>query len=572
MTNRQAKPNTNQLAPTNQPDAQVRAANRHSDQVKELNVKIKSFGKRIQLEDRKILAENLGRLARKLKPDSLLGAKAMFAYAKEDWSKRRRLILLEGEKVPKERFEGAPGKYKGLAEAAGNIMASEDGLQSKDKHLKTALETLLRGSSKLPLNHPQTADLDTGLDVLNEVFERLGEQIAKQSGMVELWNLFQLNPFEKWDYSEAEAREALGHIPLFQKAWPLTDQLPEDQRTGLFATSSSSNWKIPTLPLGHVRKLMHARIFRVPAEIGAQCSKTSDPKSQKKIVTDWLASIDHQTNDLFPNDEYDRSKGYGWALEPIFTISKFELEVHVIKGAVQFKISSSSIGEKIYYDEEAEPAIQPIFYLSSLYLNDSKMVRLDGDDIPEDDGWDINIQNIQQDSRMYETQIYYEFDHFPHEAFPLWWPTWKSGGLWRHGQVKPGQLIGYVQDIGDFGQLSKIPETQLNIDLQLGYTDYKNVGPLGSFESDDILTVDHNYWEGIEFYFNHNDELDNCLPLGSIGSALLKHLSGPTDDNRIDQIIIKMCDLLSASGLKYHNDIIEEYRKNLGLKPTVEGA
>jgi hypothetical protein len=569
MTNFQEQPGTAQT------DGLRKQALGLKKKLEGLEGKVRSFGTKIPPEDKEVLARNLGRLAEQLNPVSLLGAKAMFYEAKEEWTKRRRLILLASDKgSPKEPFESAYMKYLNLARAAGNIMARKDGPSSENRHLTNALETLLKGSSKLPSDSLQIANLDTGVDLLNKAFELLGERIADQkTGIVELWKHFQLNPFDKWHYTEAEAREALGHIPLFQKAWAWTDQLPADQRGELFATSSSSKWKIPTLPLGRVHKLMHARTFRIPAEIGTEYSKASDVNGQDQIVTDWLNSIEHDSECHFPMIEYVRARDYGWSLETIITILEFKLQIQIENGNVVFNILTDYIGNYIdYSDQEVNYLRQPMYYPSFLRFSDAQNFNFWYDDINLDADLIQNFEKIREQSCRKDFIFDNEFNYF----LPLQWPSWIKEASWLDDNpFQPDQLIGYIDNISDFGTLLPLPNDeyeQFNTDVRFGYAEEPKTAFLESEEWSNIVTKNDHYLKNIEFYFNFNDDLENCLPIGSLGSALLKNLCGPEDDNRIDIVILKMCNLLSESGLKYHNEIIEEYRKNLGLKPTVEGA
>jgi hypothetical protein len=277
--------------------------------------------------DKKILAENLGRICEELNPDKpLAAAMALIEKAQPNLrQKRKRYIRLPGEEPSPDGEKFAYGStgatFAKLAKTAAEMRSTSNDENVKQRDKENNFKKLLRGTSFLPANKPLTLAGRRIKDILDEYEERLIERIEKETRLTELWEILQRTPMR---YSRNVDLPARIGPPQYGSAQLLPDKLTKalcgkDIEWARFYVGSRGFpfYGRPILEIGDISTEITVKKLEFPKEVrklfleleGEGESKHFGEKARK-----WLDFVD-----------YNQSSH--WVDEKKFQINNVFLEV-----------------------------------------------------------------------------------------------------------------------------------------------------------------------------------------------------------------------------------------------------
>ncbi len=283
--------------------------------------------------DKKLLAENLGRICKELNEDKPLNfVKTLIEKSglQSLQQKRKRFIRLPGEEETSVGEKGAYGSsgdtFATLASTAAELLSANNNEDIKGRTKEATFRKLLKGTSFLPANKPLTLAGRRTKDILDEYAERLSERITKETRLTELWKILEHTPISIRRSSDLPKRKEKPKDYQYGKA----QQLPDELVKYLYGDSVQwANFRIgglknvfpaPTIRIGKIIATTEMQVFNIPKEVRPYFhpSKEIDDHLSEQ-AQDWLRSSGY----------YDRSGGES---ELVHQIAYVFLVVPIIKG------------------------------------------------------------------------------------------------------------------------------------------------------------------------------------------------------------------------------------------------
>lgn len=262
---------------------------------------------RIPLEDRPVLAKNLGKLAEMLNlTNPLKGARRMFEQsAQSKWDKRKRLLRLPDEKPsdPADHnvYEGSGQFYVLLAKEAGRLLSTSDDPRAIRRSIRQALRHLMSGTSFLPRHLPASPGEADVVELLHRLSEIVSSKVLEHTPIRDLWRLLDRTPIEFVSLDEA-TRASLVEVVGRSGVW---------------------DWASPAVRLGSVARLMKARMFVLPEEWATTVEREPYAMASEELAA-WLQAMG-ATSEQLPDVEWSEEAGWGWKSMPLSVVHAVDL-------------------------------------------------------------------------------------------------------------------------------------------------------------------------------------------------------------------------------------------------------
>jgi hypothetical protein len=248
-------------------DAGVRHAQRDADRSKEADELLRELHqkKRIELDDRPILARNLGRMVLQIEPKTPMAvAERILQLA---WPKRKRYIRFPKDPSnPSTRYAASGGDFAGIIQrlAQEKVRVGLDHAQA----MKETVYDALKGSSFLPpprFHLPQGVD-DSDAAYFVSTIEKVFDKVAQDADLAEHFKLISKYPIyskSRWEFSlEMRADEEPNNLFSF---W--------DECQDEYHLQTWIPWWAPRCVIGHLYIRFECSCFDLPEHSIAEINK-----------------------------------------------------------------------------------------------------------------------------------------------------------------------------------------------------------------------------------------------------------------------------------------------------------
>jgi hypothetical protein len=528
---------------------------------------------RLSLDDKKIFALNLGKLAIRIDEDKPLnGAKQITDKSGQEgiWQKRKRYFRFPDEDTPDNgkggEYASNPLAFIALAQAAGELLCKSAKPESIERERLTAVKSLITGSSYSPSYVPSNSADISAVALLDEYAQVLAEAIESRTTITELWKVLETTEIGIEYFREDEAEPSpYGDAANFPKQL-FDNYFRESFMSGESVISSSQfttdgykpddSWAFPSVKLGYVATTHQIRMFCIPEEQRTLCS------GDDTEIVSALRAIDFDFGN-FEIPEYDlndRHEGAGWKQVTASIIHKLSLSIEKNEtGGVEIKISilplrsDDGLNPDIYLihssgrGENYEPRTKLMAAMHDLAEKEMQLIKSGfkisqmmeiglknsshNNDFTEDDDDDYD-DHIQMEFIYDEFFNLYEHNKLlPIAILPEWWIE-NGGENWLSNE--------------DFNHFRE------NIDAD-GWTE-------GEFQAKILLGS-----EDIRFYPSNPEAkpIAGVLRAGSVGASLLQNLKAQNEANSITNQLIEKTALTADAGLKFYEAILEQHRSDI---------
>ncbi len=296
--------------------------NRKSEQRTRVEILEEKLRSQVRLldADKKILAENLGRICAELNPDKPLTAVSLLIEKSGLQSlqqKRKRFIRLPGEEespIGEKGAYGASGEtFATLASTAAQMGSTSNDENVKRRDKEYCFRQLLKGTSFLPVYKPEGLGGRSTKDILDEYRERLIERIAKDTRLTELWKILENTPMsirggvnlDLIDVGPPQYGPAQLLPDKLTEALSRAGKIPPNSKWARFFTSRVDPfywW--PSLKIGQIAIEKKIRVFHIPSDVGPLFNSDKMvgdflPEQARK----WLQKSDYYNGDRGEEEE-----------------------------------------------------------------------------------------------------------------------------------------------------------------------------------------------------------------------------------------------------------------------------
>ncbi len=287
---------------------------------------------RVPLEDRAVLAANIGRLAQRLDPERpLRGARMIVNEAAREnsdtlWEKRKRVLRLPGEPCPAANgnadYAGRGTNFHLVAKAAVTLLAGPAPDREGDR--RALLREILSGTSYLPAG-AALARTDADATALLERFAaRICKIVDAGSRVTPLWKLLDKVPIELGPAYLSQGPHVTGLLAEIYS-------YPCVLRVGS-AAGEDRGWADPRLPIGIAVHSLPALLFRLPPDLAELMVGLEEDEVPDEIVEfleaiDWQAGHYAENGPFMPACRFSWDQGYGWQAVDLRLARKLTLRV-----------------------------------------------------------------------------------------------------------------------------------------------------------------------------------------------------------------------------------------------------
>lgn len=518
---------------------------------------------RLSLNDKKIFAFNMGKLASRIDEDKPLnGAKQITDKSGQEgiWQKRKRYFRFPDEDTLDSgkggEYASNPMAFIALAQSAGELLCKSAKPEAIERERLAAVKSLITDSSYSPTFVPSNSADISAVALLNEYAQVLAEAIESRTNITELWKVLETTEIGVEGFREDEAEPSpfgdAANVPKqlsdeFFRKWITSSQ---------FTTDGNDSWAFPSIKLGYIATTHQIRMFCIPEEQRTLCS------GDDTEIVSALRAIDFDFGN-FGIPEYDLNdhhEGAGWKQVTASIISSLYLIIEKNEdGGVKIKISifplssDGAINPDIYLihssgrGENYEPRTKLMVAMHDLAQKEMQLIE-SGFKISQT--MDIGLKNSSHDSRFTEDgdddyddhyQMEFIYDEFfnlyehnkllPIAILPVWWIT-NGGENWLSKE--------------DFNFFRETVESD-------GWTE-------GEFQAKMLLGA-----EDIRFYPSNPEAepIAGVLRGGSVGASLLQNLKAQNQANSITNQLIEKTALTANAGLKFYESILEQHRSDI---------
>ena len=503
--------------------------------------------------DRPILAERLGAIAAQIShADPLKGARLLFnkaGWGDEKWQKRKRLIRLPGE-IPSSpnrygTYEASGATWARLASAAAELLAPNAMGTDLDREKQRVARSLLFGTTLIPgqLPHPSEAAHVSGL--ISEISDRISRQISRETRIQQFWETLRASPFTlQDDYSKAPfegdqkfSATTVGQLRSKKDGWRGTfAKAPERMSTFDF------DWAIPIVRIGALRRRYKGSILVPPPYL---ISAFLNPNSEEDLnkISNWY-------NQPYDNAEYNRKTRTGW----------LEMSVETTR----------SVYVQAYPRADGEVALW-------LSVNESFFDNL----IPvmDDSSYDLTALAYKHEplfvgAEPFEYDNSWATDSECRDCGLLRWPPWCRGlitdpYLWNDGVIGIRDMnYLYLHDHSDEERScywTARPPQWFYTDTGRFDEDPDGIGGWLDDESNHELQTNILINPaGLNFLplIQVAEEPDVPCKPNTIADAILRNFLAE-EEERLDRILCDQATLIAETGIRYHQERIDNYRSRL---------
>ena len=243
---------------------------------------------RVPVEDRPVMAANLGRMAASIdKADPLRAAKSMFesAWPNDDtqWAKRKRLLRLEGEDLGNPRdygaYEAAGARYYLLAKAVAELSRPFKNEEARQLEIERRVAEMLWGTS-LRATAPLSEASTDARNLLEEWATTIQHHVG-QTGIPRLWEILKISPFDRRYLDESPlSEEERQLVRMTDRNGNILNFHDADMRNSRVA-KSSTEWAHPWMQIGWLLKRVPGEMLILPEDISEE-----DPDLEADDPTD----------------------------------------------------------------------------------------------------------------------------------------------------------------------------------------------------------------------------------------------------------------------------------------------
>jgi len=480
---------------------------------------------RVPLEDRPLLAANLGTLAERLNPSSVgAGARAIVDRAglHDKWAKRQRIFRYPGEladvALGNGDYEANGATFIALAKAAGELLAKSHDDAALKAARAEAVEDLLRGTSFFPRYEPTTAAEGSAKALMDEYAARIAESVERKTGLRELWQLLKNSPTKEALLDDNDAISEADRTSL------VPQELAEDRwragtRTNLvpaYETAPDLSWAEPSIRIGHVARTVDAQIFMVPPDIAPLFEGTNAEGEPLAAACEWLKAIGCSELNAYglPDMPYDPKRGFGWQPHRLSVIH------HAALCLVPDRSGVPSLSLNMFGGHDG-----PV-----LVLADYEGSRLWLEQVVSSNGFGSGFQSwFVPDEGSFEI---------------VRTPGWLKDKF-PTGEYARRPIFGFLGPTWE-------PEDAADLELRRGWTDDQMFGEV-------LLGA------GPRFYPSFVAPADMAVPCEprSLAAALLRNVRHASNEDRIDRQLIAKAARTAEFGLGYFEGLFRQYRMAL---------
>ena len=284
---------------------------------------------RVPVEDRPVMAANLGRMAASIdKADPLRAAKSIFesAWPNDDtkWAKRKRLLRLDNDDPSNPRdygaYEAAGAPYLRLAEAVAERNGPFKDEAARQLEIERRVADMLWGTS-----FRATAPLDGATTDARNLLVELATTIEHHvgaTGIRRLWEILKTSPFDRRYLDESPlSKKERQLVPMKDRSGNILNFYDADVPNGRVADIS---WAHPWVQIGWLLKRVQGDMLILPQDISDQEDDSDadpdDPTNPAvRQIEAWAREWGGENPEnpeyegwVYPAHHYQNSLGHGW--------------------------------------------------------------------------------------------------------------------------------------------------------------------------------------------------------------------------------------------------------------------
>lgn len=542
------------------------------DDLKQVITDLKSMA-RLQLQDKKIFALNLGQMIESLdfgSPQKAIRAVFEKADLTESLQKRKRYIRLVSEqdeaKTATGGFGSTPATFIALSDAVAHLRCVSSSPEQLEREIQNAWQELLKNSSFdksfKPLNSVETS----AYDLLNEYAQAIVDAIKDRTNLTELWQILANSPIGM-DRIYTEELAEYDRSQIVPKDLVKINYINENIIAVFVPGSSNDWWSLPFLKIGTLKFETKINSFILPEELRDDFARHSfehNEKVEQKLVH-WL----HHKN-LFPDSDYTfgrqysyKEDGFGWCEVGCSIIYDVYLKISA-NYLDQPQMTINLIPKKTYPSGGTDSYYATGDWNYNFYVDFS------------------NFKNINQNYlRLINEAAETNFDSYQCNEIAFQLPNSETGIIDFENNVDPDwQWFEVIFDkCSSANKLNKevVPVALLPHDWLEHTILHKQV----TGEADDSLEFDLTDFDGLEGWVDN--EIVAKILLGqnsleftpantdtisdsgvfkesSLGAGLLNDALHGKKGQRISDQLIERANIISDAGLKFYEDLYQVYR------------